>query len=74
MQSTRAENLLDNQALLGASVHPLLPEMLASAYAQIRPTPENGPVFTDDRAAVELLTDSILVNFVLGGGSELPCQ
>ena len=74
VQPTVPENLLANLALLKPDVHPLLPKVIASAYQQIRPTPADGPVFTDDRAPTELMTDLILVNFVLSGGSELPCQ
>ena len=74
VQPTAPENLLANRELLPAGVDPLLPKVLASAYQQIRPTPVGGRVLTDDRAPTELMTDLILVNFVLGGGSELPCQ
>ncbi len=74
VQPTTPENLLENAAALPADAHPLLGKILAQAYAQIRPTPEGGIVLTDDRAPTELLTDLILVNFVLSGGSELPCQ
>ncbi len=74
VQPTEAENLLENRALMGEDVYYLLPRVLESAYAQIRPTPEGGIVFTDDRAPTELLTDLVLVNFVLSGSSELPCQ
>ena len=74
VQPTTPQNLLANRALLGAEAHPLLVKVLERAYEQIRPTPSGGIVLTDDRAPTELLTDLILVNFVLGGGSELPCQ
>jgi predicted membrane-bound spermidine synthase len=74
VQPTEAENLLENRALMGEDVYYLLPRVLESAYAQIRPTPEGGIVFTDDRAPTELLTDLVLVNFVLSGSNELPCQ
>lgn len=74
VQPTQAENLLDNLALLGDDVHPLLPQVMASAYERLRPTPTGGVVFTDDRAATEFMTDMILINFVLSGGGELPCQ
>jgi spermidine synthase len=74
VQPTEAENLLENRALMGEDVYYLLPRVLESAYAQIRPTPEGGIVFTDDRAPTELLTDLVLVNFVLSGSNDLPCQ
>lgn len=74
VQPTTPENLLANRELMGDDVDPLLPKVLETAYAQIRPTPADGRAFTDDRAPAELMTDLILVNFVLGGSSELPCQ
>jgi spermidine synthase len=74
VQPTTPENLQKNLDRLPADAYPLLPEVLTLAYKQIRPTPDHGPVLTDDRAAVELMTDLILVNFVLSGSTELPCQ
>lgn len=74
VKPTRPENLLANMALLPPDIHPLLPRVLQSAYDQLRPTPTGGIVFTDDRAPTEIMTDLILINFVLSGGGELPCQ
>lgn len=74
VQPTEPDYLLANLEALGEDAHPLLIASLESAYASLQPTPEGGPVFTDDRAPVEQLTDSILVNFVLSGDTEAPCQ
>ncbi|GAB4473759.1 MAG: fused MFS/spermidine synthase [Anaerolineae bacterium] len=74
IQPTTAENLQANRGLLPPDVHPLLPAVLERAYNQVRPTPTGGPVLTDDRAAIELMTDLLLASFVLSGSSELPCQ
>jgi predicted membrane-bound spermidine synthase len=74
VQPTATENLIANRDALPADAHPLLRETLGLAYSQIRPTPRGGIVLTDDRAPTELLTDLILVNFVISGSSELPCQ
>ncbi|MBN1427454.1 MAG: fused MFS/spermidine synthase [Anaerolineae bacterium] len=74
VQQTTPENLIENMSQLPADIHPLLPKIIAMAHRQIRPTAQEGMLFTDDRAAVELLTDSILVNFALSGDSALPCQ
>jgi predicted membrane-bound spermidine synthase len=74
VQPTVPGNLLANRDLLGGDVHPLLPRVLSRAYEQLQPTPEGGMILTDDRAPTELLTDLILVNFVLSGSHELPCQ
>jgi hypothetical protein len=74
VQPTVPENLLANLEQLPATVHPFLARMLERSYQQIRPTPQQGMLFTDDQAAVELLTDSILINFGLSGDTALPCQ
>ncbi|MBN1120856.1 MAG: fused MFS/spermidine synthase [Anaerolineae bacterium] len=74
VQPTVPENLIANRDLLGADVQPVLPKVLTTAYEQIRPTPTGGRIMTDDRAPTELMTDLLVVNFVLSGGNELPCQ
>ena len=74
VQPTTPENLLANRALLPPDAHPLLLSVLDSAYRQIRRDPLDGPVFTDERAGIEVLTDAVLVNFVLSGSGALPCQ
>jgi len=72
-QPTTPENLLRNRDQLDQAAYALLYRVLGSAYQQIRQTPEGGVIFTDDKAAVEQLTDLILVNFVLSGDTALPC-
>lgn len=74
VQPSDPDNLLENLALLDQETYPLLTEVLRSAHEQIRPTPSGGIVFTDDHAPTEFMTDMLLINFVLSGGSELPCQ
>jgi len=74
MQPTNADSLLANMALLPGDVYPLLPKVLGEATAQLRDAPDDGPVFTDDKAAVELMTDTLLVNFVLSGDTQIPCR
>jgi predicted membrane-bound spermidine synthase len=74
VQPTVPENLIANRDLLGADAHPVLAKVLSTAYEQIRPTPTGGRIMTDDRAPTELMTDLLVVNFVLSGGNELPCQ
>lgn len=73
-QPTTADNLLANRDQLPADAHPLLRQILTSAHDNLRPTPEGGIVFTDDRAPTEVMTDLILVNFMLSGSTQLPCQ
>jgi hypothetical protein len=74
VQPTYADNLLANRDQLPADANPLLRQMLTLAYDNLRPTPEGGIVFTDDRAPTEVMTDLLLVNFVLSGSTQLPCQ
>jgi predicted membrane-bound spermidine synthase len=73
MQPTDASNLGENLDVLPTDVHPLLHDTLVNAIANLKPTPQDGKVFTDDRAPVELMTDMILVDFVLSGDPTLPC-
>lgn len=72
-QPTSADNLLTNRDQLDEESYPLLYRVLGVAHSQIRETPDEGIIFTDDKAAVEQLTDLILVNFVLSGDTSLPC-
>jgi hypothetical protein len=48
----------------------LLVDVVQRAVANRVPTPASQLVFTDDRAPVETLINSILVRFVLGGQLE----
>ncbi len=64
---TRPENLSANLAGLDASAPTLLRDTLARAVANLQPTPISDVVFTDDRAPVEQLTNSIVIRFVLSG-------
>lgn len=73
VQPTTPENLPANLALMGEDAHPLLRIAVQSAYDNLAATPQGGPVFTDDRAPTEQLTDLILVNFLLSGSTEIPC-
>ena len=67
VQPTQASNLQANLALLDDSAHPLLRDSAERAIANLQPTPASGIVFTDDVAAVEQLTNSIVIRFVLAG-------
>ncbi len=74
VQPTSPGHLRENLRLLPEDVHPLLRQTLETSLQQVRETPQGGTILTDDRAATELMTDLILVNFVLSGDSTLPCQ
>lgn len=67
LQPTQAQNLAANLRLLPPDAHPFLRLTLEHAAAALRPTPDTNVVFTDDRAPVELLTNAIVLNFLLGG-------
>jgi hypothetical protein len=54
-QPTDPDNLLANRDRLPPDTHPLLLEVLTSAHEQLRDDPLDGPVFTDDRAGIEVL-------------------
>ena len=67
-QPTRPENLLENLLALQAEGAPEeLIQVLEATIASLQPTPESSVVFTDDRAPVEHLVNSIMIQFVLGG-------
>jgi len=76
-QPTRPENLAQNQAALLAlnpPCHPLLTDTLAVTLANLQPTPTQGTLFTDDKASVEWLTNSMVIDFFLSGSLEETLQ
>jgi len=50
-----------------STIHPLLLQSMASAYTNMQPGYETTMVFTDDRAPIELLTNNLVINFILHG-------
>jgi len=50
--------------------HPLLDSALTRAILNLQPNPDSDIVFTDDRAPIEWLTNSMVLNYVLFGGIE----
>jgi spermidine synthase len=68
VQSTQAGNLQANLDLMGLGTPSLLRDAVGRAVANIQPTPQSAVVFTDDRAPVEQLTNSIVIRFILSGG------
>jgi spermidine synthase len=67
---TDSNNLLENMRLKAESVNPVLYEILSIGVASLVPTGESDILFTDDRAPVETLVDSLVLNFLLSGGAE----
>ncbi|HLF00599.1 MAG TPA: fused MFS/spermidine synthase [Anaerolineales bacterium] len=68
VQPSSPANLAANLALLPADSHPLLRYALQRGVDSLRPTVYSETVFTDDVAPVEQLTNSIVINFLLGEG------
>ncbi len=67
MQPTDSDNLVRNIDALPADASPLLRSTLDLAAAARVPTASSTIVFTDDRAPVETLVDSLVLNFLLSG-------
>ncbi len=73
VQPTTAENLRLNLAGLDAGAHPFLRYALELSQRSLRPTVASGLVFTDERAPVEFIADSLVLSFALeGGGAQFP--
>jgi spermidine synthase len=72
VQETSFDNLLANYELLLAreDVHPLLLSSIQRAWAYRQETPSGGLVLTDERAPVEWIVNSMVLNFVLYGELE----
>lgn len=73
VQPTESAALSDNlRALSTRRTHPFLLEVLSRASANLVETPQAEIVFTDDKAPVEQLVNSIVIRYLLGDGlSEL---
>jgi hypothetical protein len=69
VQSTDVRDLYTNvsQLISSGSVHPLLMEALALTVVNLKPTPARTVVYTDDWAPIELITNNMVLNFVLFG-------
>lgn len=69
-QHTKRENLALNLQLLmnDPQTPPLLVRTAEVTFASLQPDPSGGMVYTDDRSPVEWVTNSLIINYVLGGG------
>jgi len=56
-----------NRFLGNSEVHPLLISAMSSAIVNAQPGYEKTQVFTDDKAPIEWLTNSLIINFMLNG-------
>jgi spermidine synthase len=68
MQPTTSDNLRFNLEALPADASQVLRDTLALGVESLVPTVASDLVFTDDRAPVETLVDSLVVNFLFAGG------
>lgn len=69
-QPTESLTLIENAQRMEASDYSLLSQALEMASQTLVPVTPNDMVFTDDKAPVEGLVDSIVLNFLLGGEIE----
>ena len=67
---TASANLRDNLNYPVESVDPILYEILQRAADNLAPLGKSDIVFTDDRAPVETLVDSIVLDFLLAGRAD----
>jgi hypothetical protein len=72
VQPTMYENLFENFSYhKEIESDPILLDVLESTIVHLIPTPDSEIVFTDDRAPIEQLTDSIAIRFILQGSLEV---
>lgn len=69
-QRTSPANVRDNLAGLPSSVSPLLKQSILTTFQALRPNGVSDILFTDDRAPVETIINSMLINFFTGGGAQ----
>ena len=70
LRPTSADNLRANLNYAVDTVNPILYDIVAMAAENHVPLGESDIVFTDDRAPVEMLVDSIVLDFLLAGRAE----
>ncbi|MFW6042625.1 MAG: spermidine synthase [Chloroflexota bacterium] len=68
VQPTSPENLRRNADQLPEQNDPLLSEVLHTAQANLVPATASDVVFTDERAPVESIVDSLVINYLLREG------
>jgi spermidine synthase len=67
VQPTQAGNLRSNlESLAGGTASPFLLDVLSRAADNLQPTPQADIVFTDDRAPIERLVNSIVLRYMIG--------
>jgi len=67
-QPTEGDNLRHNLARLDAGAHPLLRQVLEEAAANMAPVNPSDLIFTDERAPVEIIVDSLVLRYLIEEG------
>jgi spermidine synthase len=72
VKPTEVTDLYQNYVYLltRPDVHPLLVDSIERLIVNLQPTPQSTVIFTDDRAPIELITNSMILNFVFFGDME----
>ncbi len=70
LQPTTDENLAENLSALPPDSNPFLIDSLSWGVKQLTPIHTSDTIFTDDRAPVETLADSLVLNFLLSGDAD----
>lgn len=70
LQPTSADNLAHNLEILPQDANPVLRAILTNSVSALIPVTLSNIIFTDDRAPVETLVDSLVINFLLSGESD----
>lgn len=70
LTATQGENLAANLRVLPDDFDPMLADALEQGVARRVQAMGSDLIFTDDRAPVETLVDSLVLNFLLSGGAE----
>jgi spermidine synthase len=69
VSQTETLNLASNLRTLPANTSPLLRTAMETAVQSIRPSIASNVLFTDDRAPVETIINSMVIDFLTGGGT-----
>src|SRR5690606_9973043 len=67
---TTSDSLYENLENLPEDTHPMLRQVLMDTTANLVEINRSDVLFTDDRAPVETIIDSLVLNFILSGGAE----
>jgi len=69
-KTTQSQNVAQNRQTLPNGIDPILRDILISAEGNLVTAVSSDIVFTDDRAPVETIVDSLVLNFLLSGDIE----